>query len=135
MEAAGWAVEEPGRRAAIKTPATSRRWLVGPATGWVVICYALSTSTCSCCVAVVSPSPGLEPQQDLRQDRSLANRRIEGEHPYLYLDGIVMKRTRAGEVRNVSLLVASASVPSSAVSTLDQCLVDQVLQTCVATPA
>ena len=29
-------------------------------------------------------------------------------HPYLYLDGIVMKRTWAGEVRNVSLLVASA---------------------------
>src|ERR1700685_362159 len=25
------------------------------------------------------------------------NRRIEGEHPYLYLDGIVMKRTWAGE--------------------------------------
>src|SRR4029078_6808845 len=36
------------------------------------------------------------------------NRRIEGEHPYLYLDGIVMKRTWAGEVRDVSLLVASA---------------------------
>lgn len=36
------------------------------------------------------------------------NRRIEGDHPYLYLDGIVMKRTWAGEVRNVSLLVASA---------------------------
>ena len=36
------------------------------------------------------------------------NRRIEGEHPYLYLDGIVMKRTWAGEVRNVSLLVAKA---------------------------
>lgn len=31
---------------------------------------------------------------------------IEGEHPYLYLDGIVLKRTWAGEVRNVSLLVA-----------------------------
>ena len=36
------------------------------------------------------------------------NRRIEGEDPYLYLDGIVMKRSWAGEVRNVSLLVASA---------------------------
>ena len=36
------------------------------------------------------------------------NQRIEGERPYLYLDGIVMKRTWAGEVRNVSLLVASA---------------------------
>jgi transposase-like protein len=36
------------------------------------------------------------------------HRPIEGEHPYLYLDGIVMKRTWAGEMRNVSLLVASA---------------------------
>jgi putative transposase len=36
------------------------------------------------------------------------NRSIEGEHPYVYLDGIVMKRTWAGEVRNVSLLVAIA---------------------------
>ena len=36
------------------------------------------------------------------------NAPIEGEHPYVYLDGIVMKRTWAGEVRNVSLLVASA---------------------------
>ena len=36
------------------------------------------------------------------------NRPIEGDHPYLYLDGIVMKRTWAGEVRNVSLLVATA---------------------------
>jgi putative transposase len=34
------------------------------------------------------------------------NRPIEGEHPYVYLDGIVLKRTWAGEVRNVSLLVA-----------------------------
>ncbi len=36
------------------------------------------------------------------------HRPIEGKQPYLYLDGIVMKRTWAGEVRNVSLLVASA---------------------------
>src|ERR1700732_3844197 len=36
------------------------------------------------------------------------NRAIEGEHPYVYLDGIVLKRSMAGEVRNVSLLVASA---------------------------
>jgi transposase-like protein len=34
------------------------------------------------------------------------NQAIVGEHPYVYLDGIVMKRTWAGEVRNVSLLVA-----------------------------
>ena len=36
------------------------------------------------------------------------NRPIEGEHPYAYLDGIVLKRSWAGEVRNVSLLVAIA---------------------------
>jgi len=34
------------------------------------------------------------------------NRPIEGEYPYVYLDGIVLKRTWAGEVRNVSVLVA-----------------------------
>jgi putative transposase len=34
------------------------------------------------------------------------NRPIEGDHPYVYLDGIVLKRSWAGEVRNVSLLVA-----------------------------
>jgi transposase-like protein len=34
------------------------------------------------------------------------NRPIEGEHPYVYLDGVVLKRSWAGEVRNVSLLVA-----------------------------
>jgi putative transposase len=34
------------------------------------------------------------------------NQPIEGDQPYLYLDGIVLKRTWAGEVRNVSLLVA-----------------------------
>jgi len=30
------------------------------------------------------------------------NRPIEGAHPYVYLDGIVLKRSWAGEVRNVS---------------------------------
>ena len=34
------------------------------------------------------------------------NRPIEGAHPYVYLDGVVLKRSWAGEVRNVSLLVA-----------------------------
>lgn len=34
------------------------------------------------------------------------NRPIEGDYPYVYLDGIVLKRTWAGEVRNVSVLVA-----------------------------
>jgi putative transposase len=34
------------------------------------------------------------------------NRPIESQHPYVYLDGIVLKRSWAGEVRDVSLLVA-----------------------------
>jgi len=34
------------------------------------------------------------------------NKPIEGEHPYLYLDGIWLKRTWGGEVRKVALLVA-----------------------------
>jgi len=34
------------------------------------------------------------------------NRPIVGEYPYVYLDGICLKRSWAGEVRNVSVLVA-----------------------------
>ena len=34
------------------------------------------------------------------------NKPIEGAHPYLYLDGIWLKRTWCGEVRKVALLVA-----------------------------
>ncbi len=34
------------------------------------------------------------------------NAPIEGEHPYVYLDRIVLKRTWAGSVKNVSVLVA-----------------------------
>src|SRR5450755_1178181 len=48
------------------------------------------------------------------------NRPIEGTHPYVYLDGIVMKRSWAGEVRNVSLLVALWLVASAA-SRLSNC--------------
>ena len=33
-------------------------------------------------------------------------KRIEGEHPYVYLDGIALKRNWGGEVKNVSVLVA-----------------------------
>jgi putative transposase len=43
-------------------------------------------------------------QEDLRTLE--AWRPIEGEHPYFYRDGIVLKRNSAGEVRNISLLVA-----------------------------
>ena len=34
------------------------------------------------------------------------NRKIKGHYPYVYLDGISLKRTWGGEVRNVSVLVA-----------------------------
>jgi putative transposase len=34
------------------------------------------------------------------------NQPIEGEFPYLYLDGVVLKRSWGGEVKNVSVLVA-----------------------------
>jgi transposase-like protein len=34
------------------------------------------------------------------------NRKIEGTHPYVYLDGIALKRSWGGEVRNVAVLVA-----------------------------
>jgi len=34
------------------------------------------------------------------------NRPIQGHYPYVYLDGICLKRTWGGEVRNVSVLVA-----------------------------
>jgi transposase-like protein len=33
-------------------------------------------------------------------------RPIEGEHPYVYLDGIALKRSWGGEVKNISVLVA-----------------------------
>jgi transposase-like protein len=48
------------------------------------------------------------------------NRSIDGEHPYVYLDGIVLKRCWAGEVRNVSLLV-SASDREAARPAADHC--------------
>src|SRR5690606_18023167 len=34
------------------------------------------------------------------------NQELEGEFPYAYLDGIVLKRSWGGEVKNVSVLVA-----------------------------
>jgi len=41
-----------------------------------------------------------------RQIEAWRNRPITGEHPYVYFDGVVLKRSWAGEVRNVSLLIA-----------------------------
>jgi hypothetical protein len=46
------------------------------------------------------------PEQIYGTIEAWRNRPIEGEHPYPYLDGIVLKRSWAGEIRNVSLLVA-----------------------------
>jgi putative transposase len=34
------------------------------------------------------------------------NRKLQGEHPYVYLDGLWLKRSWGGEVQNVSVLVA-----------------------------
>lgn len=52
----------------------------------------------------VSPSTVSELNKKIyRRIDEWRNAPIEGEHPYVYLDGIVMKRTWAGEVRNVSL--------------------------------
>jgi transposase-like protein len=42
------------------------------------------------------------------QIESWRNRRIEGNYPYVYLDGICLKRSWGGEVKNVSVLVAIA---------------------------
>ena len=45
--------------------------------------------------------------EDLRHRSKLGgNRPIEGEHAYVYLDGIWLKRSWGGEVRNVAVLVA-----------------------------
>ena len=46
------------------------------------------------------------------------NRPIEGERPYVYLDGIVLKRSWAGEVRNVSVLVAIGVVNTTPICPL-----------------
>jgi putative transposase len=47
-------------------------------------------------------------QKIYRHIEAWRNRAIEGEFPYLFLDGVVLKRSWAGEVRNVSVLVAIA---------------------------
>jgi len=45
-------------------------------------------------------------QKIYAQIEAWRNRPITGTHPYVYLDGVVLKRNWAGEVRNVSLLIA-----------------------------
>jgi len=47
-------------------------------------------------------------QQIYERIEGWRNRPIAGRHPYVYLDGICLKRSWGGEVRNVSVLVAMA---------------------------
>src|SRR5579862_5049871 len=55
----------------------------------------------------VSPSTVSELNQKIyAQIETWRNRPIEGNHPYVFLDGLWLKRSWGGEVRNVSLLVA-----------------------------
>ena len=56
----------------------------------------------------VSPSTLSELNKKVyRHIEAWRNRPIGGDYPYVYLDGIVLKRSWAGEVRNVSVLVAT----------------------------
>jgi transposase-like protein len=55
----------------------------------------------------VSPSTVSALNQKIgKQIETWRNRPIEGEHPYVYLDGIWLKRSWGGEVKNVSVRVA-----------------------------
>ena len=55
----------------------------------------------------VSPSTVSELNQKIAvQIEEWRNRPIRGQHPYVYLDGIWLKRSWGGEVKNVSILVA-----------------------------
>jgi len=45
-------------------------------------------------------------QKIYRHIEAWRNREITGEFPYVYLDGVVLKRSWASEVRNISVLVA-----------------------------
>jgi putative transposase len=57
----------------------------------------------------VSPSTVSELNQKIyAQIEAWRQRPIEGQHPYVYLDGLWLKRSWGGEVKNVSILVAIA---------------------------
>ena len=45
-------------------------------------------------------------QKIYRHIEAWRNRAIDGDFPYVYLNGVVLKRSWAGEVRNISVLVA-----------------------------
>ena len=48
----------------------------------------------------------VKPEDRRVQIEEWRNRPIEGQHPYVFLDGIWLKRSWGGEVKNVSVLVA-----------------------------
>lgn len=55
----------------------------------------------------VSPSTVSELNQKVyKQIDAWRNKPIEGEHPYVYLDGTYLKRSWGGEVKNVAILIA-----------------------------
>ena len=58
------------------------------------------------CSRVSSSTVSRLNQKIYRHIEAWRNRAIEGEFPYVYLDGVVLKRSWAGEVRNISVLVA-----------------------------
>jgi transposase-like protein len=45
-------------------------------------------------------------QKLYRHIEAWRNREITGKFPFVYLDGVILKRKWAGEVRNISVLVA-----------------------------
>jgi len=55
----------------------------------------------------VSPSTVSELNQKIySRIETWRNRRIEGQHPYVFFDGIWLKRSWGGEVKNIAVLVA-----------------------------
>ena len=55
----------------------------------------------------VSPSVVSELNQKIYgQIEAWRNRKLEGRHAYVYLDGVWLKRSWGGEVKNVSVLIA-----------------------------
>ncbi len=58
------------------------------------------------CTKVSSGTVSNLNQKIYKQIEAWRQKPVKGEHPYVYLDGISLKRSLCGEVRNVSVLVA-----------------------------
>lgn len=78
---------------------------------WQAFLYVGSRTSPRPCVAPVSARAGsrTSTRKLLHEIATWRHRCIEGEHPYLYRDGIVMKRSWVGEVRKSRF---SSPVPS-----------------------